>query len=717
MSTNTEAAIRQLTREFGSQLDREVLESVLEICGGDAQAAIAFLKVQNNDDYVDPGNSQKESIPKDYMERPKDFHLPTQGEDVGSSNPALKIKKLLLGDLPFEQHFQLAKSDYPHYAAVLMLLLHQNVELSPPTKARALAGCWAAHCWRLAEWLLTHEQHYQLPEVLKAVKILDAPRKLRGLEKRLARLEKQGTAKAKTIGLVRAAINDLKKDVPGVEGQSTSVTGSLAKRVKKWVARIDEEKLNFYALQLPKEPWQELADIVHLSPNDFSLKWFLPVCFGAAPPLESLVGQVGALTADNLGEILPRAHFPYSYLRKHFPDMPPHVKAEIAKYEKLDTLIWYYEELCSPEVDSIIGDRLDQGEAPNFSYGKLMERLLYFKMAGAPFYHKLMPVAERRLRDILLPLQPPVVVLGDASYSMDVAIRTATIIGSLLTVLTKAELKFFNVKIFEPAVLPRTAQQVLDVATATQADGLTAPAAALWHYYDKKEIVKFFLVVTDEIENEKSKGEYFAQLFYKYYNEVYPAKMVFVSFLENPSEKGRMVRSLENLGLVPLQFRLDSRRPDLTKVDTLLGLLASECDYFPIQVNFLAERLGSDAEFEKAVAGLRELPFPEDIKRNVELSLAEEAQSAENEKEKGKEKEKDKDQEPPEEFLCPITNDVMIDPVVASDGHTYERRAIEEWIQKKATSPIAGTPLQSTVVYPNYSLKSRISEWQQSRAS
>lgn len=35
-----------------------------------------------------------------------------------------------------------------------------------------------------------------------------------------------------------------------------------------------------------------------------------------------------------------------------------------------------------------------------------------------------------------------------------------------------------------------------------------------------------------EIENEKSKGEYFAQLFYKYYTEVYPAKIVFVSFLE-----------------------------------------------------------------------------------------------------------------------------------------------------------------------------------------
>lgn len=32
-----------------------------------------------------------------------------------------------------------------------------------------------------------------------------------------------------------------------------------------------------------------------------------------------------------------------------------------------------------------------------------------------------------------------------------------------------------------------------------------------------------------------------------------------------------------------------------------------------------------------------------------------------------------------DEFLCPITFELMIDPVIASDGHTYERSAIEKW--------------------------------------
>ena len=64
---------------------------------------------------------------------------------------------------------------------------------------------------------------------------------------------------------------------------------------------------------------------------------------------------------------------------------------------------------------------------------------------------------------ISLPLEPPVVVLGDASYSMDVAIRTATIIASLLSFLADAELKFFNDQLFDPPLVPRTIEEVLRV--------------------------------------------------------------------------------------------------------------------------------------------------------------------------------------------------------------------------------------------------------------
>lgn len=58
---------------------------------------------------------------------------------------------------------------------------------------------------------------------------------------------------------------------------------------------------------------------------------------------------------------------------------------------------------------------------------------------------------------------------------------------------------------------------------------------------------------------------------------------MFVSFVDDPSKKGRMVKSLENMGFDILQFRLDGRRPDLTKMDSLLGLLSSESSFFPNQ--------------------------------------------------------------------------------------------------------------------------------------
>jgi len=40
------------------------------------------------------------------------------------------------------------------------------------------------------------------------------------------------------------------------------------------------------------------------------------------------------------------------------------------------------------------------------------------------------------------------------------------------------------------------------------------------------------------------------------------------------------------------------------------------------------------------------------------------------------------------DFTCPITQDILVDPVIASDGHTYERHALVNWINRGGTSPI-----------------------------
>ncbi|KAM8788541.1 WD repeat, SAM and U-box domain-containing protein 1 [Rhynchonycteris naso] len=66
----------------------------------------------------------------------------------------------------------------------------------------------------------------------------------------------------------------------------------------------------------------------------------------------------------------------------------------------------------------------------------------------------------------------------------------------------------------------------------------------------------------------------------------------------------------------------------------------------------------------------------------------------------------------PDEFICPITRELMQDPVIASDGYSYEKEAIENWIsKKKRTSPMTNLVLPSLVLTPNRTLKMAINRW------
>jgi hypothetical protein len=66
--------------------------------------------------------------------------------------------------------------------------------------------------------------------------------------------------------------------------------------------------------------------------------------------------------------------------------------------------------------------------------------------------------------------------------------------------------------------------------------------------------------------------------------------------------------------------------------------------------------------------------------------------------------------EPPADHLCPITNEVMEDPVVAADGHSYEREAIETWFRGHNTSPMTNQVIPLTLL-PNVTLRKLIAAW------
>lgn len=61
-------------------------------------------------------------------------------------------------------------------------------------------------------------------------------------------------------------------------------------------------------------------------------------------------------------------------------------------------------------------------------------------------------------------------------------------------------------------------------------------------------------------------------------------------------------------------------------------------------------------------------------------------------------------------FYCPITAELMIDPVIDREGNSYERAAIEEWVIRNKTSPITRNPLTFDDLTPNRALKEAISD-------
>ena len=60
------------------------------------------------------------------------------------------------------------------------------------------------------------------------------------------------------------------------------------------------------------------------------------------------------------------------------------------------------------------------------------------------------------------------------------------------------------------------------------------------------------------------------------------------------------------------------------------------------------------------------------------------------------------------------TKEIMEDPVICSDGHTYEKHAIETWLRSNSRSPKTNQQLSSRTLIPNHALRSTIEGMAQS---
>ena len=80
----------------------------------------------------------------------------------------------------------------------------------------------------------------------------------------------------------------------------------------------------------------------------------------------------------------------------------------------------------------------------------------------------------------------------------------------------------------------------------------------------------------------------------------------------------------------------------------------------------------------------------------------------------------------PHEFLCPITKEIFVDPVVASDNFTYERKEILEWFKSNLDptdrsimplSPMTGATMTSRRLRANQVLKTMVAQWKKKNST
>lgn len=518
-------------------------------------------------------------------------------------NIDLSPNEFFTADASVDDHYKAQNQNRSKYIAGITLLQQKGVDLQQRVKVRALAASWARHDSIMSRTFLSHRDRFGFVEVLKALQLIDSGRQIRQTEKKLKRLQlSKNRVSSSKIGKLKTALNNMKN----VKPKHGSASAWVRRQIRQWVRALSKEDLESYALHFPKKHWRKLADICHLHPSDdFKLSWFLPYCFGTPAPRGSLAHNCMDLNEKTLNEKLKTCDIPYAHIRQFKDALTVENKVRIASSEpQLDTILWHYQDVGCPEVDAVLLKRLESGDTVNLPLGSVMDRLLTLanidmersnrrKINGnyeIPFMKNLIKDAELKLQDIKLSLETPVVVIGDRSSSMSVAVRTSSIIAGILSSICSADLVFFNDRCQRPKKVPSNVEEVLDLALKTSAHGSTNPVLCLWPYYKRKRVVKTFVVVTDEGENGDYSGYTFGDLFEKYHNEVYPARLVFVSFL-NQHEQGPMVKDLKSKGFQPLQFVRNEKQPDLTKLDKLFGILQSESRAFDKEMSALERKI------------------------------------------------------------------------------------------------------------------------------
>lgn len=486
-----------------------------------------------------------------------------------------------------KEHIDNQNNNYTEYITnLLLIIIKYNINLSIIKKARILASSLVRRDNELTKFLLDN-YNYTMPEILKTCEILDSRRYSKSLKKKLEKIKDK-----KRITKLKSIISNLEKLH---EGLQISLTKSKIEFLKiNWIHKLSKEELENYTIQYPIKYWKNLIDLMHLRSDDFQLNWFTSYIFTGEAPHDSLTYKCYNINKDTINDIVTFYKPSFSYLRTHHKKLLNNTVINIVVgYTSIYEILNHWDDFNKDCILDKILNRLNKGEQLNIPYGELMKKIQYFwdyqttKTELDGKYNELIKYllkeAEDKLEEYQFSLEQPVVVLGDASASMNIAIKTSSIIMSILCKICKAKMHLFRDKDQYIENPPTTVEDVVIMSKKWEATGSTSPASCLYPYLERKEIVKTFIIVTDEEENTGYDGVYddtnkfFDKVFKKYYDEVYPAKLVFVSFVKD-NKDGFMVSKLKEIipNINITQFRLNNIKPDLRKIDILLDSLGMQ---------------------------------------------------------------------------------------------------------------------------------------------
>lgn len=412
-----------------------------------------------------------------------------------------------------------------------------------------------------------------VPEVLEACLFLDSTRHKKQLERQL---EVENVSEQKKRKYQAKLSQVLLKHTQVVEcNVPFSLSLSKIKMIKKWTRSISRNDLLFKVLFFDNNLWRSLADYCHFAPNDFVVDWFVSYCFTNVIPAHDPIAPIKAGDVSHIERIYDEIPLSYEFLRLHRTKYTSQFFTRIARKENLRTLLWYLHEFETPEIRNIIAERLQNENIINtLSYGQITMMLMNSRVEDS-LYNMLITASETKLRTYRINLPSPIAILCDASGSMQVAVKTSSIISSLLCAMCEAELHIFKNQ-NQIANPPRTVKESIVFSKQMNADGGTCPASSMNHFLTTKKEVRTFFVVTDQEENGVCQGMNFATTFQKYYNTVSKARLIFITF----GKSMQMIRQLEStLGQgicsdIVKNYVFDFNDPDLRKLDIVLNSIA-----------------------------------------------------------------------------------------------------------------------------------------------